>query len=190
MPKRKSSKGFGGGTGDVNPQWFNLTGNATGLATAYNENGNVLPRERLPYGNKSQVMEILKVQFTRPGNQTIALTAATFSSLRMYLTTSSFGTTEPVITQLGGKVIAFNRWEVANTAAAPAVNIAITSINDIIDITDDAGNGLLVATDSIFVGAIEVGLTVAANASYGCRVLYRWKNVGLSEYIGIVQSQQ
>jgi hypothetical protein len=83
-----------------------------------------------------------------------------------------------------------NRWDVANTAAAPAAQEVVATIDNIIDVTDGAGHGILVATDQIFVGGIEAGITLAGSSLMGARIMYRWKNVSLTEYIGIVQSQQ
>lgn len=191
MPKRKaSSRGFGGGSGDVNPQWFNMTA-AIQPAAAYADVGTTLPRERLPYGNKSQVMEVLKAQFLLGNGGTYVLTAATAASLRLYVTTTSFSTTEPSSAQMSGKVLCKKRIDFFSTALAPAVSgYTDDSIERLIDLTDDAGNGLLVATDSVFLGTIQTGATnPLTGAGIGCRLLYRWKNVGLQEYIGIVQSQ-
>lgn len=57
-----------------------------------------------------------------------------------------------------------------------------------IDLTDNAGHGLLVATDNIYFNL----LTTNTNTTNSCviRLEYRWKEVDLVEYIGIVQSQQ
>jgi hypothetical protein len=56
------------------------------------------------------------------------------------------------------------------------------------DMTDENGNGLIVATDRLFihtggVGQATLGQTVA-------KVWYRLVNIGITEYVGIVQSQQ
>lgn len=56
------------------------------------------------------------------------------------------------------------------------------------DLTDDAGHGFLLATDSIFQYCQSNG--VGDNMSAYTRILYRFKDVSLQEYIGIVQSQQ
>jgi len=56
------------------------------------------------------------------------------------------------------------------------------------DLTDGAGHGVLVATDQIYC-QISSSSTGAAQTCAG-KIWYRWKNVGLAEYIGIVQSQQ
>lgn len=189
MPKRKASSRTGG-TGDINPQWFNLT--SVGVSATYADSATTLPRERLPYGNKSQVMEVLKVQFLISNTATYVLTAATAASVRAYLTTTSFGTTEPLVTQMSGKVLAKKRVDFFSTAVAAAMTgYSGSSIEEIMDLTDQAGNGILVATDNLFTGNIQTGATnPLSGGNIGCRLLYRWKNVGLSEYIGIVQSQQ
>lgn len=65
---------------------------------------------------------------------------------------------------------------------------------DIHDLTDGAGHGVLIATDSIWLtgfinGAVpDIGTTAAVNVY--AEILYRFKKVSLQEYIGIVQSQQ
>ena len=56
------------------------------------------------------------------------------------------------------------------------------------DLTDGAGHGYLVATDQIYL-QISSSNTGATNYCNG-KLYYRWKNVNLQEYIGIVQSQQ
>lgn len=56
------------------------------------------------------------------------------------------------------------------------------------DLTDGSGHGVLIATDKVFLGVDTVGFPGAA--SFNFRMLYRWKAVSLTEYIGIVQSQQ
>lgn len=77
------------------------------------------------------------------------------------------------------------------------------------DLTDSAGHGLLVATDNVYlsqqVGVLSHWPAVASpfaggnfqtigynvtGCSTNCQMLYRFKNVTLEEYIGIVQSQQ
>lgn len=56
------------------------------------------------------------------------------------------------------------------------------------DCTDGAGHGVLVATDNIYITMNTNGWQGAANADF--KILYRFKEVSLVEYIGIVQSQQ
>ena len=187
MSKRRRGGGLTGGSGGVNPQWFQV-GITQAIGTAYSEAVVTLPRERLPFGARSQVMEILKVEIRPAPTSVLNQTAGTNVSARIYLTTSSFGTTEPTVQQHGGKVIATERLDIPSIAASTAD--LIWQFPMVEDLTDGAGNGVLVATDSIFIGAIQTAATSPINGSVMIRCLYRWKNVGLTEYIGIVQSQQ
>lgn len=60
------------------------------------------------------------------------------------------------------------------------------------DLTDQAGHGLLVATDNIYLNVWmdSTGAQVITNPAVVCTLHYRLKEIGLQEYIGIVQSQQ
>lgn len=58
----------------------------------------------------------------------------------------------------------------------------------VVDLTDGSGNGILVAVPQIYLGMITAGQSAAINGS--CKILYRYVDVDLTEYIGIVQSQQ
>lgn len=58
----------------------------------------------------------------------------------------------------------------------------------VLDLTDQAGHGLLIATDVIYM-QLQTAFTVQAN-DVVFELEYRWKEVTLVEYIGIVQSQQ
>lgn len=187
--KRSRDGSLTGGTGDVNPQWFTTATQAIG--STYADTGTTIPRERLPYGSRSQVMEILKVQLIFSSTTTFTQTAATAESARIYLTTSSFGATEPTTSQQAGKVIAIKRIDLLSVAAAPAASFQMIGLYDMIDLTDSAGHGLLVATDQVFTGMIQTSAAIPfAAGGVAWRIMYRWKNVGLQEYIGIVQSQQ
>ena len=61
--------------------------------------------------------------------------------------------------------------------------------------TDGAGHGVLIATDNVYFSLLynaipTDGIAVQFTIGGGCDLLYRFKEVGLKEYIGIVQSQQ
>jgi len=57
-----------------------------------------------------------------------------------------------------------------------------------IDLTDGAGHGVLVATDKMFLSVVSEGTGDTNDVT--CKILYRYKTVGITEYVGIVQSQQ
>lgn len=56
------------------------------------------------------------------------------------------------------------------------------------DLTDSKGNGVLVATDKLFLAALTGGQAAAINV--GFKMLYKMTEVSQAEYIGIIQSQQ
>lgn len=56
------------------------------------------------------------------------------------------------------------------------------------DTTDGAGNGILVATDRLFI--VGGNVNGATASSFNCKMYYRLIEVGIQEYVGIVQSQQ
>ena len=57
-----------------------------------------------------------------------------------------------------------------------------------VNMTDQNGNGYIVATDRLFFHVGDVaGTSVGASI---CKITYRLVNIGITEYVGIVQSQQ
>jgi hypothetical protein len=69
--------------------------------------------------------------------------------------------------------------------AASAINFDAYFLDEL---TDGAGHGLLLATDTIYLAMYSANKVTADN--YVVKLAYRWKEVSLVEYIGIVQSQQ
>jgi len=68
------------------------------------------------------------------------------------------------------------------------------SVDPAIDLTDDSGHGIIFCGQKIYLSAsfttAQTGTqTTAAAVNYSCRILFRWKNVSLTEYIGVVTSQ-
>lgn len=133
---------------------------------------------------KATIIEVLKVWFYNKIDN-----SAANSSLTMCLTTRGLG--DP------------DEWEMINdpgTIAAVRINYHFTGSTDTgavattriypieVDLTDGAGHGVLVATDSIF-GFLLSSSTGETNVG-AIRFLYRYKQVDVLEYVGIVQSQQ
>jgi len=140
-----------------------------------------LPIPRLPTRpGYNLVIELLSVEFTF----LITGFAAAVQSIYAYVATT--GETPPNITQalLGTRTVcdAFFQYVFAAGGAGD-----IPGEKDI-DLTDQAGHGRLIASDTIFVGLMSTGTNAANNVV--CKLWYRWKEVTLTEYIGIVQSQQ
>lgn len=188
MPVKRKYSELTGGSGDVNPQT---------LILKYKQSNNdiqgqdvsPLPIPRLPIQqNKSMVMEFLSVEFSR-SILTPALNGIT--QYMAFLTTNPNGpvgvtyeaSAETILTD--PRVIATWDQQILNGSANTTVLIENQKY---IDLTDQAGHGFLVATDNIYFGIITAG-TTASNIVYA-RISYRFKEVTLQEYIGIVQSQQ
>jgi len=164
-----------GGTKDVNPQYFHMTATQSS-ADAATTTAFPIPVQRLNNRGRAMVMEVLKVFWS-----TTSLVEVD-SSLSGWLTTSSAGSTATDYSNT--KIIdSITKQRYITTSGT------FSSMDPIIhDLTDGAGHGLLVATDVIYL-QVSSATTSAAN-TIRCKVLYRWKDVGMSEYIGIVQSQQ
>lgn len=176
--KRKGGNGsLTGGTGDVNPQFLTFSAIQSG-ADATTTTQVAVPIQRLPSSGRSQVMEVLKVSYS---DNTIV---ETDNSVRAYLTTRSFGTTE--VPSQYGEATVFDAWFRLYGITTSGLSIQSEPITH--DLTDGVGHGILVATDFIFAQIASTGTGAAQTVRI--KIMYRWKNVGLAEYIGLVQSQQ
>lgn len=128
--------------------------------------------------SKATIIEMLKVWFYSAHNSTQSSAMHAFLSTRP-VSNGFAATIDPAViasvTKLvhrddtAGNMIMDQNWPVE------------------IDLTDEAGHGVLVATDKIY-------LTVSSESTgdtndVACRILYRYKTVGITEYVGIVQSQ-
>ena len=178
-----------GGSRDVNPQTMLLSGaKQTTADTPLNVLvGTGLPIPRLPImKGRSLVMELLSCDFylLQPG-----YAAGTVTYQTVWLTTnpSSDDTngTGNVVFQ-DPRTIA--QWTRVNVAGATLTSFVEFENIKHIDLTDEAGHGILVATDNLYFGVSSIN-TAAINSAFG-KVTYRFKDVSLEEYIGIVQSQQ
>lgn len=174
-----------GGTGDVSPQWmsFTVTQSAADTTTTATQ---AVPVQRLPTGARAQVMEVLRVDIKRPTVVTIASATEAVDSYQLFLSTTSFGTTATTFSE--PRVFAADEFQINGAFTAAGTYGLYADLHKQLDLTDGAGHGVLVATDNIFAQGVSSG-TGAANV-WRVKILYRWKNVSLSEYIGIVQSQQ
>lgn len=197
-----SIRALTGGTSDVNPQWFNI-----GVLQQDEPNKTrtvvvPVPVNRYPQGRNGRVniMEILKVYWettvrlapNNPGGHGIS-----YAGVSAVLTTrqpTAFGgqdfpqLQDPALVDV---VVREYFWPHVNndppTTYSPG---GIYGETDPVvhDLTDGAGHGLLVASDYLYLQIGTYGLL--ENGEVKCRLLYRYKQVGLQEYIGIVQSQQ
>lgn len=194
---RSGSSSLTGGTGDVNPQWMvmRVDHTSTGVTAFTVESSVATPIPRVPSSNgRAIVMEILKVQFEmRPIAQisassnvnqksSIALSHAANSALSN--STFNLNTSDP-------RIIATATFysQQRNTLIATNDEEWLLSVQPVvIDTSDGAGHGILHASDNIF---LTMGTEHAFATTYTgrARILYRFKDIGVTEFIGIVQSQ-
>lgn len=177
MSKRFRGDRLTGGTGDVNPEFLNIQVTES-AANTFTQDEVTLPIHRIGGGSmsKSQVVEILKIGYEMP-----AMELVDADSLRLQLTYSS----QTAILGLGSACVIDKFITTCFTASAVGTNVVEQVIWH--DLTDGVGHGILVGTPSIFIGVQGVGMGAAR--SYNVKVMYRLKNVGVMEYVGMVQSQ-
>jgi len=197
--RRRSSKGgsLTGGTGDVNPQWFNLGGagvaytdaNPIAAKNSYNTyTVPIQPAAMMSAGKgRTMVMEILRVEFQLSGamgSQNTSLQAAICSRAPGAAPDITLGKPHVLAS------IAFDPWDISGGSGGAAYQIiGLKSV----DVTDDTGHGIIFAGQTIFL-ALENPAVAGANGTPAThaltgRILFRWKNVSLQEYIGVVTSQ-
>lgn len=179
--KRKGGAGdqLTGGTGDVNPQFMSAHVAQT-VANTFVQTSIAIPLDRFKAnGGKVGAIEILKVFFFM--NEVTPATVANNQYYQAWITTTPF-TTAP--TNYDPHVVA--TW----TETQQFVTSGGTAISspDIVDVTDGAGHGVIIAVDTIYFSFFTQS-TGGMNGTCSVRIMYRFKNIGLPEYIGIVQSQ-
>lgn len=165
-----------GGTMDVNPQWFK--GSMTVTANTCAESNFQLPITRIPTSGKVTIVEVLGVRAMIKADTD--LTVAANWQVSFAFATSSVGTT-PVYLD-SPAVFAYMRF-LGNSDAGASPTHGVHEQ----DLTDKAGHGVLVASDKLYV---QYDGTNAAGTSVAFELLYRFKTVGMREYVGIVSSQQ
>jgi len=130
-------------------------------------------------------MEVLKFFWQHTALPASASATETLDSINCFLSTSSFGTTATSVAE--PRVFAFFSDTQRSAFTAAGTYMSQMATTGMQDLTDGDGHGILIATDNIFA---QVTSTATGNANaVNIKLLYRWKNVSLSEYIGIVQSQ-
>lgn len=175
--QRGESLSLTGGTNDVKPQYLSFVASQSGSdATTTTTQALPVLRNFQTGGNRAQIVEILKVYFT-PDDL-----AEVDGSLNCFLTTKNLGT------------VATNASE-ASVIANFTIRTRLTTSGLIapmfpfvVDLTDGDGNGILVATDNIY--AQVSSTTTSLTNSVRVKVLYRIYGASVTEYVGIVQSQQ
>ncbi len=177
-----------GGTGDIKPQILTMSVEA-GAVQDYRVNQIRLPTIRFgSRAGRATITELLRVWFYPAIEDALDTATINFAFIA---TTNLNRASADAVTQA---TIAADFLDTHIIATAGYVN-AITTSGGVsttwpytVDLTDMNGNGVLVATDTLFlIGANAGGATAG---SYVAKVLYRLVDVGVQEYVGILQAQQ
>lgn len=185
MKRSRAGDSLTGGSGDVNPQWLVFPNLNTSNTDTYTQTQITLPVSRLPArGNKAMVIEVLRVWFDNPSFPGAFPATGAITQAQQQLATASLSSIQHAST--AAFAFASQKWK-GSPGGAEAYATAFEEPQEL-DLTDGNGHGILIATDTIFWGINTANFPAAA--SFNCRLLYRWKEVTLTEYIGMVQSQQ
>jgi len=189
MSKRKAtaaSKMLTGGSGDVKPQILSVPRQQVVIDETFSV-PIALPVPRVGVQpNKATITEILKVWIYLQGGDTSSEAWAYLSTISLRAgaqvgityAAASAQLADPHIIAGGGRTFLLVT-SGGTTSSDPEL---------FFDLTDGAGNGILVATDEIFFEGGSDNASVSLN--YWAKILYRVYDAGIMEYVGIVQSQQ
>lgn len=182
MKRGRAKDTLTGGSGDVNPQHLQIISGAQTANDAFGSAVVGLPIPRFPIREGRQlVMEILGVTFS--------ITAINFGvAFNTYFAALSTNPTTPASATAAladGRTLV-SRLEYVQFAAGTTLHL---EGDKYYDMTDNAGHGVLVATDNLY---FYIDTVNTGNATFAvvADVEYRFKEVSLAEYVGIVQSQQ
>ena len=184
---RQGSDSLTGGTGDVNPQFLSETVTQSAADTTTTTTIN-LPIQRIAANAPSQaiVMEVLKIWVQLPIFGDVGNVAETSKSLNCIFSTRNTGTTNQSLGDAAVFAVARTTQQGAWTAAGSYAYQEFPIVT--LDLSDGAGHGILIATDSIYAQVVSAATGNTNSPQF--KIMYRWKRVSLAEYIGIVQSQQ
>lgn len=180
-----------GGSKDVNPQFFNMR-MVLDVTDQLTEASFAVPITRLPQTNRVTIMEVLKV-FWMPHVWRTGAIPMLKQEQMFSLSTIAQGAGVPpaAFAEFSeGNVFCQMELEHTNIVTAGGTGFGYAPYQPgVVDLTDGAGHGILIAGDRIYMQAITVVMTPTV-AVFNVKILYRFKTVNLAEYVGIVQSQQ
>jgi len=175
-----------GGTGDVKPQYLTATTPIPSAGSNYGIIEILVPRLVLGGVNTATVMEILRVDFylaIRDLSDTNTLHVGFLTTRASRATDETVSLASLARDAADSLNFGFTLWEKELTIEGGLTNIMPNSV-----VTNDGnGNGILIATDKLFFIAGSFSNAVASESTV--KILYRMVNVGITEYVGIVASQ-
>lgn len=191
--KRRYGETLTGGTGDVNPQTYVVSVELPVGDSATTVTGFPVPVPRYPgSNNRAIVMEVLEVEWILNGSVGPAAASGDNYSITAGLTTNGQPPQSSLDLAQDPKVFSSFRRKFTTLVSGTAANFFIFTPDqeEEDDLTDQAGHGVLIGTDTIYLVYSQQVTNYTYAGNLCARINYRMKEVGLQEYIGIVQSQQ
>jgi len=182
--KRGRKDQLTGGSHDVNPQTLVSPILAQTGVNTFDLFQLAMPIPRIPSSDGTQlIIELLKVKYV--WNALPALTTPGINQYYMSVTTNP----NKISTIEGNTADPRQLSDFISVIFSNTADGQLEVPTDFEDnLTDDAGHGILIATDNLY---FLIGSSGMAGGLRGVvRLLYRFKRVTLIEYVGIVQSQQ
>ncbi len=185
---RTSGGSVTGGTGDIKPQILTLDSGTAAAVSDYQVNRIALPVPRFgSMKTKATIFEILYVDWYMgiedlADHENTKFAFLTTSTTRQSGDTATFNSAATDVTD--PKTFAFVLQDKLLETSGSSIDKFPIRVN----LTDDNGNGHLVATDQLTIAYGDVAGSVVSSCI--AKVGYRLVNVGIQEYVGIVQSQQ
>ncbi len=178
MPKRRYRDTLTGGTGDVNPQVIRASVEQLTL-NSYAEKEIDIPLNLPKSGTRATVMEILRIKILYnivPGPE-----IGSHKSSWQLSTTSL-----PQIYMIDNPLVIAT--DAMTTGTVTTGSVTVTSSLKTYDMTDGAGHGYLIASDNLYF-SVATSSFVTNLQRMAIQIIYRWKSIGLTEFIGILTSQ-
>jgi len=192
MKRKRAARDGGsvtGGTGDVKPQYLTINTATAAGADDYATGSITVPIIRPSSNTPDQavIVELLEADYYI----NIADAADSTAHRGAFLNTHATRVTSDTATLAS---LALDAQDPTNVGMVTEHGVLTTSGHMLklyphkYDFTDQNGNGMLIASDSIILTVGEVGNTASGVST--CRIKYRFVKVGIIEYLGIVAQQQ
>ena len=176
-----------GGTGDVKPQLITANIVTPASSNQYSVTEIPVPRIILGSAGAATIMEVLKVYwyFSSELVADTGMTTGGFLSTTSIRAQSSTALISSLMTDAGTPSVFGAALENKDPGAADGGQFYSYPIT--VDLTDNNGNGILIATDRFFA---TVGMVFnSAPEPTVVKILYRMVDVDITEYVGIVAQQ-
>ena len=182
---KRGAMSLTGGTGDVNPQWVAFTAVQTGNDVFLQQTFDLPTNPSMPVrSNKAMVLEFLRVQFLWSLDTTQSPATPQRHSAVLSTATVDIGAG---LSTIQSSVNAITTDQFLTFQAGAGATVFTRDVAKVYDLTDGAGHGVIIASKSI--NLIISTFNTATSNRVVVRILYRYKEVTITEFITLAQFQ-